>query len=467
MTSNHADRGHAEWSASASSRNMACAGALALSKLALPGKESEAAAWGTACHEVAEWALNSGQNCADYPHKAIKTKEHEIEFDDEIAECAQVYVDYVRNRQDGIYRWADAGLAWRADTDPANRADRADWLKVEQKFSLAGIKPPLEAGGTADAVLYFSSTNELEVVDLKGGRGVVVEAKGNDQLRHYALGALLANPGLDVRTVRVTIVQPRIGHAEGRIRSEAFHAAELLDWTTDLLLSMTDAYGAIRTLDKQGAASPAFLATLNPGNHCLFCPAKQAMICPAIQQKALTDVGVWFRPDGAPVVPDKAQITAMSPEKLRDLLDVADFVEGYFNAVRAYAHAQAESGVVIPDYQLVPKQARAKWVEGAETRVLEFNFHSPDEVFFERKLRSPAQARKSVAETVGDRFKTKKDAEAHAAKLLEPLLSRESSGTNLVRKDKTTRVAIAPKADRFFSPVIEGEAVAVDNSIFD
>lgn len=448
----HADRAHAEWSASAASRNMACAGALALSKLAPPQKESEAAAWGTACHEVAEWALNNGQDCAEFPHKVIKTKEHEIEFDDEIAECAQVYVDYVRDRRNGVTQWGPSGAA--------------DWLKVEQKFSLAGINPPIEAGGTADAVLYFSATAELEVVDLKGGRGVVVEAKGNDQLRHYALGALLANPGINVRAVRVTIVQPRIGHAEGRIRSEAFHAADLLDWTTDLLLSMTDAYGAMRTLDKQGAASPAFLATLTPGNHCLFCPAKQAMLCPAIQQKALADVGVWFSPDGTPTAPNKAEIAGMPPEKLRDLLDVADFVEGYFNAVRAYAHAQAESGVVIPDYQLVPKQARAKWKENAEAEIAADKTYQIGDLY-ERKLKSPAQARKAMADALSDQCRTKKDAEAAAARILEPLLSRESSGTNLVRKDKTTRVAIAPKADRFFSPVIEGEAVAVDNSIFD
>lgn len=460
----HAERAHAEWSASAASRNMACAGALALSKLAPEQKESEAAAWGTACHEVAEWALNSGQDCDDFPHPVIKTKQHTIPFDDEIAECAQVYVDYVRDRQSGLYKWTTTGLA---ETVRSTDTGPADWMKVEQKFSLADIKPPLDAGGTADAVLYFSAAAELEVVDLKGGRGIVVEAKGNDQLRHYALGAMLANPGINVRTVRVTIVQPRIGHAEGRIRSEAFHAADLLDWTTDLLLSMTDAYGAIRILDRDGAASPRFLATLNAGNHCTFCPAKQAMLCPVIQQKALTAVGVWFSPDGAPTVPDKADITAMSPEKLRDLLDVADFVEGYFNAVRAYAHAQAENGVDIPDYQLVAKQARAKWAEGAETQVYGLGVSAPEDVFFERKLRSPAQARKAYADEFSSQFKTKKDAEAHAAKLLEPLLSRESSGTNLVRKDKTTRVAIQPKADRFFSPVIEGEAVAVDNSIFD
>jgi hypothetical protein len=78
----------------------------------------------------------------------------------------------------------------------------------------------------------------LEVVDLKGGRGVVVEVKGNPQLRTYALGAMLANPGIDVSHVQVTIVQPRAPHKDGRIRSERFHVADLVEWTAELMAAM-------------------------------------------------------------------------------------------------------------------------------------------------------------------------------------------------------------------------------------
>ncbi len=82
-------------------------------------------------------------------------------------------------------------------------------LWIEQRFKLEAINPPFEAGGTADAVIFHDGAQLLEVVDLKGGRGIVVEALGNKQARTYALGAVLNNPGLDIQEVKVTIVQPR------------------------------------------------------------------------------------------------------------------------------------------------------------------------------------------------------------------------------------------------------------------
>lgn len=425
---NHASRAHATWSASSAARNMACAGALALGATVEEPPESEAAAWGTACHEVAEWALNNGMDCADFPREEVVTKAHTIAVDDEIIETAAEYVAYVRGR-----------------------AETAAWLKVEQRFSLDKLNPPLDSGGTADAVLYFPAEKLLEVVDLKGGRGVVVEARGNDQLRTYALGALLANSGISVRAVRVTIVQPRAPHKDGRIRSEEFHAADLIDWTTDLLAAMGRAVEAQKAL---GAGAGAIGPYLSAGAHCKFC--KAAAICPALRDKALEEAGVHFDDLGDAHVPNT--LDSFMPEDIARLLNNADMIQDWLNAVRAYAHAQAETGVVIPGYILVAKQGRPKWPKADEADLQMAVMKAAPvgieaDSLYARKFKSPAQVRAVLTAALHDtgQYTNKKEAEAAAKQLLEPLLVTESSGTQLVAAEKTSRQPVKAKADQFFS----------------
>ncbi len=63
--------------------------------------------------------------------------------------------------------------------------------------------------GTGDCIIV--ADNILEIVDLKYGKGVRVEAAGNPQMRLYALGALAKYSTLfDIDTVRMTIFQPRL-----------------------------------------------------------------------------------------------------------------------------------------------------------------------------------------------------------------------------------------------------------------
>ena len=125
---NHAERDHATWSASASSRNFKCPGALALT-MHLPETTSEAADWGTCCHQISERCLRDGGDADRFIGTTEKGKKFSFEVDEEMAETAQMYVDYVRS-VDG----------------PGKRF----W--IEQRCSLASLTPPFDAGGTGDAV---------------------------------------------------------------------------------------------------------------------------------------------------------------------------------------------------------------------------------------------------------------------------------------------------------------------------
>lgn len=409
----HGARSHATWSASASDRLWACPGSLALAA-GLPDKESEAAAWGTAAHECAEICLRSGKDAIELLGTTRKTKAHSFVVDDEMAETAQLYVDYVRDA-----------------------ADRSELL-IEQKFSLAKINPPFDAGGTGDAVILDRINKTIEIVDLKGGRGVVVEAVGNKQLRTYALGAVLANPG-DWRTVRVTIVQPRAPHPDGRIRSEEFDVIDLFDWTVDLQEAMAKAakaQWAFGFASDEGWAS-TYLAA---GDHCLFCKAKPT--CPALQTKALAEAHTYFKPEGGMAQPPAPQTLTM--EQMVRVLDHADMIQNWLNAVRAYAQDQAEMGVDIEagdsKYVLTAKRATRKWRDETDVdAICKATGREAGEFFNEPKLMTPAQVEKVVGK------------KGFAA--LSDLVVAESSGFNLTRSDKTTRGAVQAPAKTFFQPI--------------
>lgn len=408
----HGARDHATWSASATERNWQCPGALAMATRAPAQKESIHAATGTAVHQIAEKCLREGKDAADFLGSTEKTKEHDIEITEEEVNSAQEYVDYVRQRS------------------------AHGRVMIEQKFSLEALNPPFDAGGTADAVIDYGAAKVLEVVDLKNGMGVV-DVKGNPQLRTYALGALLANPGLNVDQVKVTIVQPRAPHKEGRIRSETFHVADLAEWTGDLMDAMNrSAKAAAEYLvakDNAVLMDEWVEKWLNPGK-CKFCPAEG--FCPKLKKRAYDVAGVWFDDRDQPQIANKPN--ELSAEELAKVLDSLDLLEDWIKAVRGYAHTLAETGTEIPNYQLSDKIGNRKWAAD-EAKVKHDLVHVvglSEEDIYERKMRSVAQIEKVLG--------------AKRKNLIENMWHKPVTGKNLVRVDKTTRPPAKSKAEQYF-----------------
>lgn len=419
----HHERAHATWSASSTARNVHCPGALTLARFAPEDRESIHAARGTACHTIAEKCLRTGVDASSFLDTIEQTKSHAITIDEELVNTAQEYVDYVRDQRDGYEEFGETLTLW-----------------IEEKFKLDDLQPPFDAGGTGDAVLYCYETRELEIVDLKAGMSVV-DATGNAQLRTYALGALLHHSDLDVETVTVTIVQPRAPHKDGRIRSETFHVADLMEWTAALLAAMDRSKQAMAEYDAANGNSVVLdewaEKWLNPGK-CVFCPAEAT--CPKLRRAALDVAKVWFDDDtGAPQIGNKP--SDMSPEVLAETLDLLDMLEGWIKAVRAYAHAQAEAGVAIPGYQLSEKIGNRRWIDDPNLAAI---IHgeiggSIDDLYEAPKLKSPAQLDKLLG--------------AKRKALIEPFVERPVTGTNLVSSAKTSRSPAKPKAEAYFEPV--------------
>lgn len=415
----HGVRSHSTWSASSTARNWRCSGALALGRTAPPEKESIHAATGTAVHQLAERCLRTGADPFDFEGTIEQTKTRTIDIGDEECESAAVYVGYVRERV------AQGGI-----------------LQIEQRFDLKDLKPPFDAGGTGDAVMYFAAERLLEVADLKNGMGVV-DVNENKQLRTYGLGAMLANPDLDVERIRVTIVQPRAPHEDGRIRSEEFDLAELIEWTSELLVRMKLSKQAQDELDlvESGQTTMTFdewcKKWLTPGS-CAFCPNAP---CPAQNALALESAGVWLDEDEKPQI--KFRPATMTPEALAQALDAIPMIEDWIKAVRGRAHNVAESGVTVPGWQLADKigirvlgENNEKFEQEKAVAILRDKLHlTDDEIFAPRKIRTVKQLEIAVGPT--------------RAALIQPLTIRPLKGTNLVSTAKSTRPPAKSKAERF------------------
>ena len=159
---------HAKLSPSAAARWINCPGSVALSELCPPPGSSDYADEGTLAHLIAEHKvlLTSGEITQAYYDKRLANALKSQYYCGEMDEATTYYMDTVME----IYC---EGL----------KKDKAAELMVEQCFDLGSWVP--KCFGTADAVVIAGDT--IEVIDLKYGKGVKVDAVGNPQLRHQAL----------------------------------------------------------------------------------------------------------------------------------------------------------------------------------------------------------------------------------------------------------------------------------------
>lgn len=216
---------HAKLSPSSSDRWLECPASLVRAP-DVEDEGSEPAREGTAAHALGEHCLRTGEPAAT----AVFPKEH-VKYDSaELRQYVQGYVDYVlRHQIDGE-------------------------LFVEQRLQ---IFPTFDVWGTADAVIV-TPDGVLKVVDLKYGKGVLVEAEDNSQLTLYGIGALTLDwlSRVPVHTVEVHIYQPR----RNNIVSKTYAVAELIEW--------------FKANEHKVARAFAGTDLAFPGNHCKWCKVK-------------------------------------------------------------------------------------------------------------------------------------------------------------------------------------------------
>lgn len=425
---------HSSWSASKFEQAMLCPGSRVLQRGA-PRTVSEAAAEGTAAHQVLTWALQEGKPAAAYIGRDLEADGFQFTVSREMVEALQRTIDYVAKV---------AGPHGAVLVD--QRVNYSTYLEL----------PEDQAWGTLDVAVLLPE--ELVVIDLKYGRGVEVfasDGKGpNPQLALYGLGALQqykqAGGYVDDTPVRLVIHQPRLSEEPSEHRMTV---AELEAW----------AYGPARSTVMTGQTAlgmhgdvpdaewnETFLA---PGDkQCRFCQASAT--CPALRAesiKAVFDVVPASPDDFEPV----SQHTLLStpPEKmpadwLATVMAKADMIEAWLTAVRAETERRLLAGEKVAGQKLVQgRQGPRAWIdEAAAEAMLRKQFRLTIEQAYDLKLISPTTAGKlAKAALLGEKQWAK----------LQPLITR-SPGKIHVAPDSDPRPAIdhRPVAEDF-------EAVAV------
>jgi len=210
----------------------------------------EAAAIGTAIHELSEIILRGGAipDGTDPDHVAM----------------AQGYADFVNTLVEN---------------------PRKKLIEVNLDEGLKSLHPAL--GGTADAILVDG--NHLHVIDLKTGR-VAVDAEDNKQLLTYALGAMRQLKAPNTIECTMHIFQPRVGHSKWTVSGNylELHGRRLLS-AAELALSG----------DAPTRPSP---------DACRYCKAKT--ICPSMREKVQETARSDFKPDTT-VTPEMLENAAL------------------------------------------------------------------------------------------------------------------------------------------------------------
>ena len=234
-------------------------------------------------------------------------------------------------------------------------------ILVEQRLDFSRWVP--EGFGTGDLVII---TDDLvEVMDLKYGKGIYVDATSNSQFRLYGLGAYNVLSHLyDIKRVRMTVLQPRL-HNFG---SEELTIEELLTWAEEKVVP---------------AAKLAWFGEgeFVAGDHCTSCFCKARYTCPARADQALAVAKLEF----ASAVPPA--VATLSLDRVAKLLPKADMVIDWFNDLKAHSLKQAtEHNIMVPGFKLVEGRSVRKYSSQEDVAAKLRDAGVPESVMFERSL---------------------------------------------------------------------------------
>ncbi|WP_366923849.1 DUF2800 domain-containing protein [Metallumcola ferriviriculae] len=297
---------HAILSASGSHRWLNCTPSARL-ELEFDDKSGEAAAEGTAAHELSEHKLR----------KALKmqSKKPVSPYDsDEMDNYTDGYVEFVLEIIE---------QAKQTCNDPL--------VLIEQRLNFSKYVP--DGFGTGDCVIIADGS--LHIIDFKYGQGVLVSAEDNPQMKLYALGALEIFDGIyDTDTVSMTIYQPR----RENVSTYTVSKESLYQWAEEEL---------------KPKAELAFAGDGNycAGEWCQFCRA--AVKCRARAEAKMKLATFEF-----------ALPPLLSDEEIAEILSSVGDLTSWANEIMAYAtDAAVNHGKEWPGFKVVTGRSNRKYTD--------------------------------------------------------------------------------------------------------
>ncbi len=352
---------HAEYAPSSSKRWLTCPGSITLAPKQIDDTPSKYAWEGTVCHDIAAICLKQKLHASDWLGKFVDSVDDgertgdDVEITQELVDAIQMYVDEVTATA------SDMGVKGG---------------KVE--FT---VKITADCWGTVDAALWNDDT--LCIIDAKFGKGVIVEAENNSQMRLYGVGTLkeLKAEGMKMPThVTMKIVQPRTVNP---VREETLTAQGLQNWAKDVV---APALQKLRKLDDTCVPSEG---------GCMWCPVKG---CKAQTLKMLDKAEKAFAPFTDMDSPwDKIATSSNLILPMEAQAKVAlsfKAIEDWMKSIREELYTWAQAGEDVPYFKMVAGRSVRKW-SADEKELVDFLVkHDFDP--YEERLKTPPVVEKEM-----------------------------------------------------------------------
>jgi hypothetical protein len=321
---------------------------------------SEVAREGTLAHALGELILKFKLKKISKTvfNREFKVIEQDALYDHSMQEHAEAYSVFV------LEQLSEA---------QAHTKDAAVFL--EHKLNLTEYVP--EGFGTGDAIIIADRV--MDIIDLKYGKGVLVSAENNKQMMLYSLGALRDFDFVyDIKTVRMTIFQPRIDN----FSTWELSVEDLRKWAED---------------DLKPRAALAFNGEgeFSPGTHCQFCKAKAT--CKANAEMNLQLASYDFK------TPE-----LLTDEEVKDILDRSDLFTNWLKAVNDHALNEAvNNNKKWPGYKLVEGRSNRKYSDESvvASKLLSQGF-AEDMIYKKRELFGITDMTKNIGKKQFDLFVT-------------------------------------------------------------
>lgn len=321
---------HAKLSASGAMKWINCPPMLWMEE-GLPDTTSPYAAEGTLAHSLVEAKLarETGKiTAAEYAKKLAHIKQSQF-YNQSMEDYTDDHVSLVLEDYHGT--------------------PEAD-IYLEQRISFSDWAPG--GFGTSDTII--ASDGQLQIWDLKYGKGVKVNADHNFQLMLYALGAYAFYDVLyGFESVKMTISQPRIGN----LSQFEMSMDDLLKWGEEVVKpAADDAMNGRGEWDFEDAHTWRFY--------------KAAGFCRHLAEKNLEIRKYEFK-----------QANTLKPDEIADILSQKADIERWLKAVEFYAISHVRDGKLdVPGFKLVEGRSNRKITDpvAAETVLRKHGFNKRD-----------------------------------------------------------------------------------------
>lgn len=344
----HAEREHADCSASGAEKWLACAGCPAMCRLVPPRTAGFEAKEGEQGHELGDKILKP---ISFHYNKTgdLSTKEFDMmDF--------TMFDNYPRDMWDYIrFGYADSILLNIKEYKPKKFfIEERVWLSKE-----------LQMFGTADCYFFFKKDGKiiLSIWDLKYGKGKIVEPI-SPQLIYYAAAAFQhhASQVKKVDEVWLNVYQPRAEHPSGEVHRQHFLSAkELGEWTHRFLHQGKHCMSLIGKPVKQ------LINHLTPGDHCDWCDAMP--ICPAYKAYVEKQVGTEFEEVPAlipEILGEVPTVHDVNIEKLSKFLMVVPQIEAFCRNSKRLAITLMLAGTNVPGWKSVEGRTQRRFRKNQE-----------------------------------------------------------------------------------------------------